>query len=249
LGLSSDMRGDATPDPDVRRPGRASCSRAVVEWRGAGSLTESDDEEDSAMTRANAVTAVAVTSPCWLVLLTASVVALVGCGGSAATPTAAPTPLPTVQPTPTPMLTPGGLPAGMSCNPTPPPMLRMHIKIHSNDEGGRVILDSKPLVPNTDHYCERVGFGSWKFCDTRPEGDLQRVACDYLATGKALDTGRWGPTWYYDDELCSQSTRCDNHATNQFMAHAKNSGTFKACAADTVPVAADGTRCGWIEIN
>jgi hypothetical protein len=203
---------------------------------------------ESAMTRANAVTKVAVTRSWCLVLVTAFVVAVVGCGSSAAPPTNAPTPLPTVPPTPAPTPTPG-LPAGMSCNPTPPPMLRMHIKVHSNDEGGRVVLDSKPLVPNTDHYCERVGFGNWKFCDTRPEGDLQREACDLMATGKSAETGRWGPTWYYDDELCSRTTRCANHPSNQFMAIARNSGTFKACAADSVPVAAEGTRCGTIEIH
>jgi hypothetical protein len=201
---------------------------------------------EQAMTRASAMAA--AMRSCGPVIVMASIAALAGCGSSAAPPTSAPTPVPTVQPTPGPTPTPG-LPAGMICNPTPPPMLRMHVKVHSNDAGGRVILDSKPEVPNTDHYCERVGFGNWKFCDTRPEGDQQRVACDYLATGKASDTGRWGPTWYYNDVLCSRTTGCDNHETNQFMVHAKNSGRFTACASDDVPVAADGTRCGWLDIN
>ncbi len=168
--------------------------------------------------------------------------------GSSATPTSAPTPLPTPAPTPVPAPTPDPLPAGMTCNPTPPPMLRMYVKVHS-DEGGHVVLDSQPLVPNTDHYCARVGFGDWKFCDTRPEGDSQRAACDYMATGKSPATGRWGPTWYYDDALCSTTTRCADHPTNQFMAIARNSGTFKACAAPTVPVDANGIRCGTIEIQ
>jgi len=35
--------------------------------------------------------------------------------------------------------------------------------------------------------------------------------------------------------------------TSQFMAVARNSGTFEACAADTVP--AGGTRCATIDIN
>ena len=206
---------------------------------------------ENAMKSARRATAAGAALRSWgPAILTASISALAGCGSSAAPPTNAPTPLPTAEPTPAPTPTPGVvLPAGMTCNPTPPPMLRMHVKVHSNDAGGRVILDSKPEVPNTDHYCERVGFGNWKFCDTRPEGDLQRVACDYLATGKASDTDRWGPTWYYNDEICSRTTGCGNHETNQFMVHAKNSGRFTACAADNVPVAADGTRCGWIDVN
>ncbi len=187
----------------------------------------------------------------WILALSAlgaaSLLVAAGCGAGATRPTSPPAPSPTVQPTPAPTPTPG-LPGGMTCNPTPPPMLRMHLKVHSNDDG-RVVLDSKPLVPNVDHYCDRVGFGDWKLCDTRPEGDLQREACDYLATGQSRDTGRWGPTWYYGNDVCSESTRCANHPTNQFMAIAKNSGTFMACAADTVPVADNGTRCGTIDVN
>jgi hypothetical protein len=133
----------------------------------------------------------------------------------------------------------------MTCNPTPPPLLRMQLKVHSND-GGRIVIDSKPLVVNVDHYCDRVGFGDWKFCDTRPEGDPQRVACDYMATGISKDTGRWGPTWYSGNEPCSTSPNCSNHQDNQFMAIAKASGTFEACAADNVPVA--DSRCGGIDI-
>lgn len=179
-----------------------------------------------------------------------SIAALAGCGSNPSTPSVPPTPRPTIAPTPTPQPTPTptpGLPTGMTCNPTPPPLLRMHVKIHA-DEAGRVVLDSKPLVPNIDHYCDRVGFGDWKYCDTRPEGDLQRVACDYMATGRSEETGRWGPTWYYGNDLCSQTTACANHPTEQFMAIAKNSGTFKACAADYVPVAANGTRCGTFDM-
>src|SRR5512136_2628292 len=149
---------------------------------------------------------------------------LVGCGGgrggTPTQPTPPPTSIPTPQPTPTPLL-----PVGMVCDPTPPPLLRMQLKIHAN-EGGHVVLDSKPLVPNVDHYCDRVGFGDWKFCDTRPEGNPQRVACDYMATSKSEATGRWGPTWYYEGELCGVATQCANHPTSQFMAVAKNSGTF-----------------------
>jgi hypothetical protein len=154
-------------------------------------------------------------------------------------------------PTPTPLPAPAGivLPAGMVCNPTPPPMLRMKFAAW-REHGDGMILDSKPIVPNVDHYCERVGFGDWKFCDTRPEGNPERAACDYLVTGKAEDTGRWGPTWFYGNDLCAYSPdSCANHATEQFMAVAKTTGTFEACAADGWPVASNGTRCGTLELK
>ena len=175
-----------------------------------------------------------------------AVAALVACGGGSAAaptqPTPAPTTPPTPQPTPTPLL-----PAGLVCSPTPPPLLYLQLKIHS-DEGGRYVLDSKPVVSNVDHYCDRVGFGDWKFCDTRAEGDPQRTACDYMAVGQA-DTGRWGPTWYYGTTLCTQATQCRLHPTNQFMAIAADNGTFNACAADSVPVDPRGARCGSIDIE
>ncbi|HEX9185662.1 MAG TPA: hypothetical protein VGB87_01235, partial [Vicinamibacteria bacterium] len=142
-----------------------------------------------------------------------------------------------------------GLPAGMTCSPTPPPLLRVQVKIHAED-GDRIVLDSKPVVPNVDHYCDRVGFGDWKFCDTRPEGDPQRVACDYLVMGKAEDTGRWGPTWFYGRDLCSYfPDKCANHPSEQFLAIAKAKGTFEACAAEGWPLAPNASRCGVIEIQ
>ena len=169
--------------------------------------------------------------------------------GSGSSPTGAPTP-PVSTPTPTATPTPSlGLPPGMICDPTPPPLLRMQLKIH-DDSGDRKVLDSKPLVVNVDHYCDRMGFGSWKFCDTRQEGDPQRTACDYLVTGKAEDTGRWGPTWYYVSDLCSDfPDKCANHPENQFLVVAKATGIYEACAADGWPVADNGGRCGTIEIK
>jgi hypothetical protein len=188
-------------------------------------------------------------SSAWLV----AGLTLVRCGASSTSPTGSPTPgVVTPTPTATPTATPtpsSGLPAGMTCSPTPPPILRMHIKVHS-DDNGRIVLDSKPLVANVDNYCDRVGFGDWKFCDTRLEGDPQRVACDYLVTGKAQDTGRWGPTWFYGSDLCAYFPEsCANHPTEQFMVIAKAKGTFEACAAEDWPVASNGTRCGTIDIK
>ena len=177
----------------------------------------------------------------------ATAIVLAQCGSNASTPTSGPTPV-VVGPTPTPIPAPAGivLPAGMVCNPTPPPLLRLKVAAW-REHGDGMILDSKPIVPNVDHYCERVGFGDWKFCDTRPEGDPQREACDYLAVGKA-DNGRWGPTWVGEGKPCGvEFSLCTLHASNQFMAIAKGKGEFKACASDLAPVAANGDRCGVLE--
>ena len=169
----------------------------------------------------------------------ASGLALFACGGN--TP-AGPPPV-TLPPAPTPSPTASTsvvLPPGMVCPaPTPPPMLRMHVSLQMK-EGERRRLDSKPLVPNTDHYCEKVGFGDWKFCDTRVEGSSDRVACDYLAVGKA-ENGRWGPTWFLGDSNCGPD--------NQFLTIGKVPGTYEACAAENVPVAPGGSRCGTVDVQ
>ena len=183
--------------------------------------------------------------PCTWISLALLSTTLAACGSD--TPTVSPTPRPSPTPTPTP--TPAGtaLPDGMTCNPTPPPLVRMNIGIFSA-EGGRVILDSKPIVSNVDEYCHRVGLGSGKFCDTRPEGHAERVACDYLATGIAKDTGRWGPTWIGEGKPCgAEFSNCANHPSNQFKVIAKDKGEFQACVADNAPIAPDGVRCSIFE--
>ena len=177
--------------------------------------------------------------------------ALVSCGSE---PSASPTPVrtPVVVAGPTPAPTPAKsatLPPGMVCDPTPPPMLRMNVKIHGY-EGSRIVFDSKPVVLNVNGYCDRVGFGDWKFCDTRPEGHPQRTACDYLVTGISPETDRWGPTWFFDDEPCgSDPTLCAHHPSEQFMTIGKAKGTYEACAAETTPVAPGGSRCGTYELQ
>jgi len=179
----------------------------------------------------------------------ASGLALIACGDGTTPSTPAGPPVVTLVPAPTP--TPKSsvqLPAGMVCPaPTPPPMLRMHVSLQAQ-EGNRRRLDSKPLVPNTDGYCDKVGFGNWKFCDTRPEGSKDRVACDYLATGIA-ENGRWGPTWFWGNTDCGTTEECQNHPDNQFLAIGKAPGTYEACAAENVPVAPGGSRCGTIDVK
>ncbi len=167
------------------------------------------------------------------------VLALLRCGGSTTTP---PTTLPS-----TPITTPTTTqpPITSLCVPTPPPLHSVQVTIHT---GSSNLLDSRPLVENIDNYCQRVGIGNGKYCVTRLEGDLQREACDALAVGKAKDTGRYGPTWTYNDLPCipagDPGNGCVNHETNQFLVKAKGSGNYKACAADDVP--AEGDRCGGI---
>jgi hypothetical protein len=126
------------------------------------------------------------------------------------------------------------------------------VKIH-DDQGYRKVLDSKPIVQNVDNYCARVGAPGRFFCDTRVEGDPQREACDFMAIGRATDTGRHGPTWTYDGKPCAAGADqpgCANHPTNQFLVIAKGAGEFRACAAEDVPVdPEEGSRCGLIKIE
>ena len=176
--------------------------------------------------------------------------ALIACGGSTTPSGTSGPPVVTLAPAPTPTSeTSVVLPPGMVCPaPTPPPMLRMHVSLQAQ-EGERRRLDSKPLVPNIDHYCDKVGFGDWKFCDTRPEGNKDRVACDYLATGKA-ENGRWGPTWFFGNENCGYDpSHCQDHPDNQFLAIGKLPGTYEACAAENVPVDPNGSRCGTLDVQ
>jgi len=171
------------------------------------------------------------------------VLALLGCGGSDTTP---PTTLPS-----TPITTPTTTqpPVTAACTaPTPPPLHAVAVKVQTQVNSNRWLLDSKPLVKNVDCYCQKVGLGSCTTnnCETRQEGDLQREACDAMAMGKAKDTGRYGPTWYYNEKPCISagdlSNGCVNHESNQFLVIAKGSGNYLACAADNVPL--EGDRCG-----
>lgn len=170
--------------------------------------------------------------------------ALVYCGGSSSPPTGNPTPVPTATPTPAPTPDSPGL-----CSPTPPPLYGIHVKIH-DDSGFRKILDSRPQVINVGSnpsYCEQVDQGNARFCFPRTEGgDLQMFACDSMAVGRSPETGRWGPTWYYNGKPCEaegeSTVGCKNHPDNQFLVIAKGPGEYSACANPSVPVAGD--RCG-----
>ncbi len=140
------------------------------------------------------------------------------------------------------------LPAGMVCSPTPPPLYGISEKVWDKSNPNRLLLDTYPQVINVDDYCARVGAGGsgQKFCPTRAEGDSQRFACDYLAVGQAVDTGRWGPTWTFENQPCAPiggSGPCINHDDNQFKVIAKGTGTYAACASPLAKVDPEGSRC------
>jgi hypothetical protein len=166
-------------------------------------------------------------------------VPLSGCGSSSKSSSSPTPPVATLPPAPapTPVPTPTPDPFTATCVPTPPPIHGMKLKAHV-DQGYRKLLDSKPIVKNIDGYCAKVGFSaSGPYCDTRPEGDVLREACDALAVGKAKDTGRYGPTWSFNDEPCAApgaiaTEGCVNHGENQFLVIAKGPGTYLACPAE-----------------
>jgi hypothetical protein len=183
--------------------------------------------------------------------------ALAACGGGSGSGN--PTPVTTTTPAATPAATPtprAALPAGMVCDPTPPPLYGLIVKVH-NDTGGRKTLDSRPVVINMDNFCERAGFAtSAKFCFTRTEGDRQAEACDYLAVGKSAETGRWGPTWTWNDKACTAQAGengCSNHPDNQFLLNTRGDGLYEACVAGDIPLSQDperpGSRCGTCRIE
>lgn len=176
---------------------------------------------------------------------------LVHCGGGSS-PTQVQTTVPTA-PTTTTTTAPAGivLPAGMVCDPTPPPLKRVLPQLW-RQRGNGWIIDTKPQVMNVDGYCGRTGQSGGAWCDTRPEGDPQREACDFLAVGQASDTGRWGPTWNLDGKPCdppnaSPTTDCNNYPDNQFKVIGRGPGIYEACASPLAKVDPDGDRCGQVK--
>jgi hypothetical protein len=154
------------------------------------------------------------------------------------TPTATPTPSPTpgATPTPSPTPTPG---AGGCGDPLPPGIAKMNTKIHL--KGPKYTLDTTPLVHDAA-YCKKVGFPDRNICPVRPEGDPERTACEAYAVGKAIDTGRAGPTWYRNGKLCTgQDGDCENHPENQYLLWAYGNGYYEACTEDDV--------CGGVQVE
>jgi len=170
----------------------------------------------------------------WAVL----VLCLAACGGSdpATKPDPAPTPTPAPEPTPMPVPTPTpeNLDKDTYCVPAPPPFVGFKVKIQ-NDLGWKKVLDARALVGPDAAYCSSIG-QTGNACVVRNEGDPQEGTCNNLVTGIAEDTGRYGPTWFYNDRYCrgidegDNSAGCRNHESNQYLVYAFGPGTYAACA-------------------
>jgi hypothetical protein len=158
-------------------------------------------------------------------LLAILIVTSCGGGGGATTPSSA-SPTPTPAPTPTPQPTPV-----INCSPLPPPLSRVHVKVHSRGSEYWT-LDATPLVGPNGPYCALVGFTDGRtICPVRPEGDPQRADCEAYAVGKAKDTGRSGPTWTRGGAFCTgPQSGCRNSPDNQYQLWTYSSGTYQACA-------------------
>jgi hypothetical protein len=155
------------------------------------------------------------------------------------TPKPAPTPTPAPAPTPTPQSTPP--PSSGGCgDPLPPPLWGINAKIHIRGSN-RYTLDSTPIVYGRE-YCAKVGFPDRLHCPVRPEGAPDRVACEAYVVGHATDTGRPGPTWRRNGNLCTGGgDDCENHPDNQFLLWAYGGGLYKACSRDGI--------CGDVQVD
>lgn len=125
-------------------------------------------------------------------------------------------------------------PSGSGCRqPYPPPISRFNAKVHLKSEE-HYTLDSTPIVGPNVAYCTSIGFDDGRsLCPVRPEGDPERQPCEAWRVGKARDTGRVGPTWTRDGQLCTGApTGCENHPENQYqlLVHRNNPGTYRVCA-------------------
>lgn len=157
--------------------------------------------------------------------------------GAAATPT----PSPSASASPSTPPEGDGEASGDCGSPLPPAVSKMDVKVHQRGSG-QWILDSTPLVGPDAAYCLKIGFTDGRaFCAVRPEGNPQRAACELYAIGRAKDSGRPGPTWYRNEQLCTgDSSGCLNHPDNQYLLIAYGNGTYRACAQSGV--------CGSVEV-
>ena len=159
-------------------------------------------------------------------------------------------------PTTTPVITapPVTLPDSPGvCSPTPSPLYRIDITVQQSDGSNRT-LKASPMVANTDDYCRRLFGGVGDFCPTRSAGDPQKAACDAIAVGKAVDTGRWGPYWKYvvsnlEYPCTDTDPGCKNDPDNQWLLLTKGQLKFLACANPSVPMAPGQGRCGICALN
>ena len=91
-------------------------------------------------------------------------------------------------------------------------------------------------------FCAKIGFPDRSTCPVRPEGDPQRSACELYVTGRATDTGRPGPTWFFNGSLCTgRASGCENHPDNQYQLMVWVGGLYKACGRNGV--------CGEVQVD
>jgi hypothetical protein len=158
-------------------------------------------------------------------------------------PKATPTPEASPEPSPAATPEPGSTTEGAAdCgSPTPPALSQLNAKVHLR-LGSAWVLDSTPLVGPDPAYCARIGFPDRSICPVRPEGHPERAACELYVTGRAIDTGRPGPTWYRGASFCTgPASGCSNHDENQYLLIVHVGGSYRACARNGV--------CGEVEVN
>ena len=125
-------------------------------------------------------------------------------------------------------------PSGSGCRqPYPPPVTRFNAKVHQKGLEYHT-LDSTPIVGPDAAYCQAIGYTDGRaMCPVRPEGDPEREACEAWRVGKARDTGRVGPTWSRNGQLCTgPASGCQNHPDNQYqlLVYTGGGGTYRVCA-------------------
>jgi hypothetical protein len=122
-------------------------------------------------------------------------------------------------------------PIGSGCGkPYPPPISRFKCKLHLKGEEFDT-LDSTPLVGPDLEYCNSVGFTGQTICPVRPEGTVDRVACENWRVGKAKDTGRYGPTWTNAaGNFCTGPESGCINSPNQYQLYVYKGGTYVVTA-------------------
>jgi hypothetical protein len=154
------------------------------------------------------------------------------------TPKPTPTPSSSPEPSPEPSPSPTSGPpegAGACGSPLPPELSAINVKVHLRGADAWT-LDSTPLVGPNATYCAQIGYTDGRsMCPVRPEGNPEREACELYVTGRAKDTGRAGPTWYFNGSFCAGPARgCENHPENQYQLLVYTGGVFRACGKNGV---------------
>jgi hypothetical protein len=141
-----------------------------------------------------------------------------------------PSPDPSAPPDPSASPTPAPPDGASGCGtPLPPELSRINLKVHQRGDN-HWLLDSTPIVGPDAAYCAKIGFTDGRsLCPVRMEGDPQREACELYITGRATDTGRAGPTWYFNGSPCTGRPICENSPDNQYQVIAYHGGTYSAC--------------------